>query len=80
MSQKLTLWMDGRIPVVVDREEFAIVRLMVEAAGAHQSIERVPDVMHEMIQQGYSRARALDIIILARNQWHPRYAEDEVVS
>lgn len=67
---ELTLMMDNKIPVTVDRDEFAIIRMMVEEEGAVENLSKVRAVCDRLEEQGYLPARARTLTILARN-WNP---------
>lgn len=67
-NETITLWVDGRKPVRVDREEFAIIKLMIEDAGAVRDRRAMIKVINDLISQGYARHRAMDLCIMAKGE------------
>lgn len=66
---QITLWMDGRIPVTVDEEEFEIIKLMVAEAGGDKDLKKLRPVVDELVKQGYRRGHAMELCILARHSY-----------
>jgi len=64
-SESITLWFDGRIPIEVDREEFAIIKMMIEDAGAVNDRKAMIGVINDLESQGYQRHRAMNLCIMA---------------
>lgn len=62
---KITMYMDGKIPITVDEEEFEIVKLMVVDAGADQDDTKVRGVIKDLIAQGFATGRAINLVVLA---------------
>ena len=72
---KLTLYWDGRTPIEVDQEEFAIIRMMLEEVGGVNpaSTRESQSVVNNLVGQGYELRRARELVILARTQWQEEY-------
>ena len=68
MSKTLTLWRDARVSIEVDDEEFEIIKIMIEEAGADQNSSKVHSVVLELEKQGYKRHRAISLGVLARRE------------
>ena len=45
MSKNITIMMDNRIPIMVDDEEFEIIKIMVEESGAKDDLKKLRGVM-----------------------------------
>lgn len=69
MSDNITLWMDGRIPITVDEEEFELIKMRVKEMGVHlpNSTNRL-DLIRELIAEGYGKWRAMNLVVLARTE------------
>lgn len=66
MSKKMiTLLMDGRTPISVDEEEFEIIKLMVQDAGALTDRSKMMGVVNDLVSQKYPKVRAMELCILA---------------
>ena len=70
----ITLYMDGRTPVQVDRDDFVVASLMMKEKldGIHcYWPEAAKHVADELEKLGYDRMQANRIAVLAKNQ--PRF-------
>jgi len=56
---------DGR-KIVINSDDFEIIKLMVQNAGADCSILKIPPVCAELETQGYTHQQAFDLIVVAR--------------
>ena len=66
MSKNITIMMDNRIPIMVDDEEFEIIKIMVEESGAKDDLKKLRGVIEELVKQGYDKSHARTLCVLAR--------------
>jgi len=67
-SKTMTLYIDGRIPIHVDREEFQIIKMTIEDAGAVNDQKAFKKVVQSLMDQEYSAYRAINLCVLARGE------------
>ncbi|MDO8520620.1 MAG: hypothetical protein Q7S52_00730 [bacterium] len=69
-TEQITLMMDGRIPITVDKEVFELVKLMVEEMGAVEDLKKTVDVVRRFIAENQQYAdrkgQVISLVVLAR--------------
>lgn len=68
MAERVTLWFDGRIRVEVDADEFEIIKMMMQDAGADKNLFKTMVVVNDLVKQGYTKGEAMRLCILARSE------------
>ena len=62
----ITMYMDGRLPVTVDEDEFELIKVMVAEAGG--DLKAGLHVANELVAQGYEPFYARQLVVLARSR------------
>lgn len=67
MAEKITLRGNGGITYEIDSEEFEIIKLMVEEAGAKDKQKNIMGPVKELVDQRYGLVDAIRLCIFARH-------------
>ncbi len=68
MAEEISLYVDGSEEIKIDADEFGIIKLMIEEAGARDNLAKLKDVIADLVVQGYNKTRAMNVCLLARRE------------